>query len=127
MPEALLKVENNNPRLQIVDEGVELVLDSTDVKLISVGMQGPQGTTGQIGPQGPQGDPGINGVGDLTYVHTQSSAATVWTINHNLGKYPTVTVIDSGDNVVIGDVTYLDINNLTVEFSAAFGGKAILN
>ena len=65
--------------------------------------------------------------GDSTYVHTQSVAAMVWTVSHNLGKKPSVTVVDSGENVVVGDVAYLDTNSLTVTFSVAFGGKAFCN
>jgi hypothetical protein len=61
--------------------------------------------------------------GDLSYTHTQAVASTVWTVNHNLGKKPAVTVVDSGENVVFGDVTYVDLNILTVTFLAAFGGK----
>lgn len=66
-------------------------------------------------------------VSDKTYVHTQISAIATWTVVHNLAKYPSVTVVDSGDSVVIGDVDYIDNNNLTIKFSAAFGGKAYLN
>lgn len=62
-----------------------------------------------------------------TYVHTQIAASAVWSIAHGLGTYPSVTVIDSGESVVIGDVQYIDNNNLIITFSAAFGGKAYLN
>ena len=48
-------------------------------------------------------------------------------INHNLGKYPSITVIDSGGSEVIGEVEYVDTNNVTLTFSAAFSGKAFLN
>ena len=62
-----------------------------------------------------------------TYTHNQIAASTDWTITHNLGRYPSVTIVDSGGNVVIGDVEYMDSNNITVHFTAAFGGKAYLN
>ncbi len=65
--------------------------------------------------------------GDLSYTHTQSLASTLWTVTHNLGKRPAVTVVDSGGNEVVGDVTHLDANNLTVTFSVAFGGVAYCN
>ena len=50
-----------------------------------------------------------------------------WEINHNLNKYPSVTVINNDNQVVIGDVQYIDKNNLTVSFSAEFSGKVICN
>lgn len=62
-----------------------------------------------------------------TYIHTQNSSSSTWSITHNLGYYPSVSVVDSGDNVVIGDVTYLSINSLTITFNASFGGKAYLS
>ena len=40
-------------------------------------------TVATAGPQGPGG-------GGAAYVHTQSTPATTWTINHNLGFRPTV-------------------------------------
>jgi hypothetical protein len=68
-----------------------------------------------------------SGDGDKSYTHQQLSASSAWTVTHNLGKYPAVEVIDSGDNVVEGDVTYLDLNTLTITFSAPFGGVASCN
>lgn len=61
------------------------------------------------------------------YTHTQSSPSTTWTIIHNLGYHPSVTVVDSADSAVVGDVTYVSENQLTVTFSVAFGGKAYLS
>lgn len=88
------------------------------------GIQGPQGATGPQGPQGPQGAQGDSGG---FYTHTQGVSAPTWTINHNLGYYPSVNVVDNGENIVIGDVTYVSANALTISFSASFGGKAYLS
>ena len=66
-------------------------------------------------------------VGDATYEHTQSSASTTWSINHNLEKKPSVSVADSSDNVIYGKVTYVDLNNLTITLSAPTSGKAYIN
>ena len=70
---------------------------------------------------------GGSGGGDLTYTHTQLQPAEVWTIEHNLGKHPSVTVADSAGSVVMGDVEYLDRNTVQVTFMAAFAGTAHLN
>jgi len=61
------------------------------------------------------------------YTHNQLSSASTWTITHNLGFFPSVTVIDSGNNTVIGNVTYISENQLSVSFNATFGGKAYLS
>lgn len=62
-----------------------------------------------------------------SYIHTQNSPATVWTITHNLNSYPSVTVIDSAGTVVFGGVEYLTANQIRLTFSAAFSGRAVLN
>ena len=64
---------------------------------------------------------------DKTYIYTQMVAADIWTIQHNLNKYPSITVVDSAGSCVVGEVDYKDMNTLTVTFSGAFSGKAFLN
>lgn len=66
-------------------------------------------------------------VNDKTYLHIQGVAADEWIINHNLNKYPSVSVIDSAKNEVIGEVEYIDTNNLKLKFVGSFSGKATLN
>ena len=63
----------------------------------------------------------------ITYTHNQMQASNVWDIVHNMGKMPSVTVVDSGDNMVFGEVQYISMNELVVSFSSAFSGKAYLN
>ena len=64
---------------------------------------------------------------DKRFVYNQSSSSSVWTIEHNLNKFPSVTVVDSAGTIVIGEINYTNINNLTLTFSAAFSGVAYLN
>ena len=61
------------------------------------------------------------------FVHTQASSATTWSITHNLKFYPNVSIVDSALSHVIGEVTYVDENSLTVSFTSAFSGKAFLS
>lgn len=65
--------------------------------------------------------------GDLNYVFTQSAPRQNWNVLHNLGKFPSVTVVDSGNSVIITDVSYTDENELTITFRSATSGKAYLN
>ena len=62
-----------------------------------------------------------------TFIFTQVAPATTWNIQHNLNKFPSITVIDNADTVVAGEYTYIDNNNVTLTFSAGFAGKAYLN
>lgn len=64
---------------------------------------------------------------DDTFIFHQAVSSATWTINHNLKKYPSVTVVDSANTVVEGVVTYNSINQLTLSFSATFSGYAYLN
>lgn len=64
---------------------------------------------------------------DSTFTQCFSSAAQVWTITHNLGEYPSVTVVDLQNNVVIGEVDYINANVIRVSFSRPFAGCAFLN
>ncbi len=90
------------------------------------------GVPGQRGPQGP---PGADGVQPpeipalVSYRHIQSSASDIWTITHNLGFYPSITVFDSGGSMVEGDVkqSLTDDKTLTIEFSAEISGFANLS
>jgi hypothetical protein len=77
------------------------------------------------GPQGPQGPTGADGVAS-TVVHDQSSASATWTINHNQGRYPSIDIIDSAGNHVIGDIKHNSINQVVATFDNAFAGKAII-
>lgn len=58
------------------------------------------------------------------YTHNQSASASTWTVTHNLGFFPSVNVVDNGGNMVIGDVLYITENQVSISFSASFGGKA---
>lgn len=62
-----------------------------------------------------------------TYIHEQGIANNVWTIQHNLNKYPAVSVVDSAGNEIISDVHYVDTNNIIIYLNAPFKGKAYLN
>ena len=61
------------------------------------------------------------------YVFAQPTPASSWTIAHQLNRYPSVTVVDSAGEVVIGDIRYVDANTITAAFSGGFSGSAYLN
>lgn len=67
------------------------------------------------------------GGGDITYIHTHMIAEEEWDIQHNLNKYPSVTVVDSAGNTVVGECKYISKDHVRLRFSAAFSGLAYLN
>jgi hypothetical protein len=60
------------------------------------------------------------------HVHTQATVATTWTINHALGGYPSVSIVDSSKTVVVGEITYTSTSQVVVNFTSAFSGFAYL-
>jgi len=69
----------------------------------------------------------LSAQGVPTFIFTQGVPDTVWDIEHNLGKFPSVSVVNNNDVVINGEVTYIDNNNIQLNFSAAFTGSAYLN
>lgn len=103
-------IVNETPVEIVAEDGDIQVLVTEDVvSVVSVGVQGPAGPA------------------QTTYTHTQSVSSDTWVIPHNLGRHPSVVVIDSAGGVIISDVQYDSAYQVTVRFSAAFSGKAYLN
>lgn len=68
-----------------------------------------------------------SGASDAFYEHIQSTASATWTVDHDLNKRPSVTVVNSAGATVIGDVEYTSNNQCVLTFRAAFGGRAYFN
>lgn len=64
---------------------------------------------------------------DTNYVHDQQVAASSWVINHNLGKFASIHIVDTAGDEIIGEVTYNTINRITVTFTSQVSGKAYIN
>lgn len=62
-----------------------------------------------------------------TFIYEQGVASDTWEIEHNLGKKPSVTVVDSADNIITAEVEYINNNNIVVRMNGATTGKAYLN
>lgn len=109
-----IAVEEQPVQIVVQEESVRIVVVEEPVKILTVGIQGPQGPPGPASP-------------GTTYIYSQNTPSTTWTIAHNLGQYPSVTVVDSGGTVVLGDVTYNSADQITLTFGVSHGGKAYLN
>lgn len=62
-----------------------------------------------------------------TFTWTQSIPLSVWTIPHNLDKFPSASIVDNLGNLVYSDVIYVDRNIIQVIHGAPFSGCAYLN
>lgn len=62
-----------------------------------------------------------------TYTYYQITPSDNWVIKHNLNRYPSVTIVDSSGNVVVGEVKYIDNNTINISLVGVFAGTAYLN
>lgn len=69
----------------------------------------------------------LNIISDKHFMYEQLTPTARWEIEHPLDKYPSVTIVDSGGSVVVGDIEYIDASKVILNFQAAFTGKAFLN
>lgn len=84
-----------------------------------------------------EGKPSINGTtlegalssADLkmSYVYNQTETSNIWVIEHNLGKYPNVTLLNENKEVIWGNITHDTVNKLTVRFNEGLIGTAYLS
>jgi hypothetical protein len=109
-------VEEVGATIEILEQVTTVSPTEEVISVVSVGIPG---------PQGPQGPPGVGE--DIDYVHIQAVPASTWTIDHPLGFYPNVTVVDSLNRKCFGEVTYPSTTQVVVVFSAMFSGRAFLS
>jgi hypothetical protein len=97
---------------------------------INVSVQQPTVQTTIVVPR-PTTSLSIKGVtgggGDAHFVYEQNMPSATWEVTHNLGKKPSVVVVDTTENTVVGDIQYTSLNTLTITFVDSFSGKAYLN
>jgi len=66
-------------------------------------------------------------VNDARYTHSQTTASTIWTVTHNLAKFPSIETVDSSLEEIAGEVTHVDNDNLTITFNQPVSGFAYVN
>jgi hypothetical protein len=114
---------NSYQKVEVIKEinQVDINKQVNSVVVSSTGVQGPKGETGAAGANGTNG---ING-GNFTFEQQTPSAS--WSITHNLGYRPAVTVQDYGKIILEGELNHITANNLTIKFSEAISGYAYLS
>lgn len=127
--EAHIEVETGpNQQIDITQETTEVTIGA---EIIGTGPPGLSAYEVWIG-QGNQGSiefflDSLRAEKGGSLVYEVPIPSELWTVPHNLSKYPSVTVVDSSGRVMYGTVTYLDQNSLSIAFSAGFSGKVYLN
>lgn len=109
----------------VTEDQIEFIQEAYATSVIGVDVS--QTTTERTVSLHLRDDSYLNDTYKFSHVHDQTVASAEWIITHNLGKFPAVTIVDSADEEVVGEVRYTNANSLTVTFSAAFSGKAYLN
>jgi len=62
---------------------------------------------------------------DKYYLHDQTVAASIWTVHHGFGRYPTVNVIDTSGKIIYGLVENTRLDDVQVTFGEDLSGKVI--
>jgi len=144
----IIEIGKDTVNLTVVDNNVSLNVTTSQITLETASV-GPQGATGPanvltIGSvtTGSTASATITGTTPSqvlnlvvpntsstsgTFTYTQGSPASTWNITHNLGYRPRVSVIDSGNSLVEGDISYPTVDTMVLTFSAAFSGVAYLS
>lgn len=91
---------------------------------VSVEELGVRGLQGAPGERGEQGAPGASAMNPFTFMQTVPT--NEWVIPHPLHTLPTVTVVDSANRMVYGDVSYPDFDTVIITFAVPFSGTAYL-
>lgn len=69
---------------------------------------------------------GGGGGGSVSFEYDQPSAAATWNVNHGLGGYPNVLVIDGSGQELIAEVHYPDDQTVVIIHGQPYSGTAYL-
>lgn len=108
----------------IVDQQAEALQVELSIVDNVTGVLSVNGKTGNVVIDYP--DINTDPVNHVKYVHTQSSASNEWSITHNLGFFPNVSVLDNENRIIEADVQYLNINSVKIVMNVALSGVAYL-
>jgi hypothetical protein len=103
-----VSVEVLKTTVVVASTGQVITVETRAPRMVSVGVQGP---------------PGINGDSLSDFNQTFLSPLLQWTINHNLGREPLVSVKTVGGMEVLGDVIHISPNQLLVNFAEPMAGR----
>lgn len=106
-----------------IDDGTTItsvpVAVSTDIAIITPGVQGPPGPAGPAGPPGPPG-------AARERHYDFASPAKVWEATHDIVITPAVYAYDTSDELQEGDVTYPTPTHVRVTWAWPMAGRLVL-
>jgi hypothetical protein len=112
----VIVLEDNAPNLNVQ---VSNVAASSMVQSVN-------GKTGHVTIDYP--DINTSPVNHVRYVHNQTVVSNDWTINHNLGFFPNVTILDndSPPRIIEADIRYLNTSSVRIIMNTSMSGTAYL-
>jgi hypothetical protein len=124
----IVTIENQSPVSSIsIDDNQENIIVEISMVDTTSPVQSVNGMTGHVlldlqFEDIEQSDP----VNHVKHVHTQASISSSWVINHNLGFFPNVTVLDNSNRILETYVQYNNVNTATIIMNSAASGRAFL-
>jgi len=124
----VINLEDNAPDLniQVSNNAPDLTIQVSNVEPSSM-VQSVNGKIGHVVLDYP--DINVSPVNHVKYVHTQSSVSNDWTITHNLGYFPNVTILDNENppRIVEADIRYLNTSSVRIIMNTSMSGTAYLS
>jgi hypothetical protein len=134
----------------VVTQETKDYIDEEDILLLKEAGPVFKGDQGDIGPEGPdlyhawlnagnqgsfedflnvvrQGLVNPDGSFNTTFTFIQNIPSALWSINHNMNTYPSITLVDSAGHAFDADYYYVDKNNIEITIISPVAGKAYLN
>lgn len=115
----------------LIEEIVNVITESVDVVVVETAEQGPAGLSAyslavKNGYQGTE-QQWLSSFPHNSYQHNQTTPATTWTINHNLGRYPSIELLSVGLVKFEADISHTSLNQAIVNLAIATAGIAQCN
>ena len=106
MERAIVHVEPApTPVVEVTEETgavVEVYVEAPP-EVVTIEIPGPRGPRGE---KGEKGEKGSSTGGDLSHVHIQTNLASVWRMEHNMGRHSTPDVFDTAGTRWFPDITH---------------------
>lgn len=117
-------VQVQSIEVTVTDQTASVAVQESQVVVLEVS-PALQGLPGPKGDKGDKGDTGASGNAAAQYEHQQLIASAMWTVNHNLGLRPQISVLSLGGATMWAEVIHASPNQALVYFDEPQAGLAI--
>jgi len=101
---AVVIVEEPTTIVEVGEAGSIVAVEEQSVVVVEVAQQGPAG-------------PGV-AIFEQTF-----SALDTWIVNHNLGREPLISILNTGGEVIFATIIHTSINQFVVYHASAVAGR----